>query len=216
MDIVGIIIALFLLVVSLGIHEAAHAWAAHKFGDDTAKNMGRMTINPIPHIDPIGLVPILIGVPFGWAKPVPVNPNNIQNQSLGLPLIAAAGPLSNLAQMLLACLAWFVIYNWIPLPNQEVLRALWDIFEKYISINLALALFNMFPVYPLDGSKVISLLMPENTARQYEFSIMRMGYFPLLLLFLANFALNGQIFNFWFSLWMPLFRPIFNLLNIPF
>jgi len=215
MDLVDISIKLILLMFSLGVHECAHAWTAYKFGDNTAASLGRMTLNPIPHIDPIGLIAIIFS-PVGWAKPVPVNPANVRNPSIGLPLIAVAGPVSNLIQMIMGC-ALYSIYQKFSLSiDPSISVVINDVIGKYIIINLWLALFNMFPIYPLDGSKVITFFMPDDMADRYENNLRNMGYFPLIILFVLNSLTGGAILAFWFDLWKPVFSPIFSLFSIPF
>jgi len=216
MDLVGIGINLVILVFSLGIHECAHAWMAYKFGDNTAARMGRMTLNPVPHIDPIGLLPILMGVPIGWAKPVPVNPMNVRNPSVGLPMIAAAGPISNLIQMVIGCALCAIFLKFAHFMEASTRQVIFETFLLYIQLNLWLALFNLFPIHPLDGSKIVSIFLPDEVADKYENSLARMGYFPLIILFVMNSVTNGAILGFWFDLWKPVFRPIFSLFSIPF
>ena len=148
------------VLLSLSVHEWAHAWTALKLGDDTAKRLGRVTLNPLAHIDPIGtlLLPLL-GVPFGWARPVPVQTSHFRptiNRRLGGVLVALAGPASNVAQ---AAVAIAVLKLWGALFQEyEIVYAFIVIF---IRINLALAIFNMIPVPPLDGSWIIGALLPQ-------------------------------------------------------
>jgi Zn-dependent protease len=152
------------LLLSLAVHEWAHAWSAWRLGDDTAAQMGRMTLDPLAHIDPVGtlLLPLL-GVPFGWAKPVPVDPTRFRpevSMSRGLVLTAAAGPISNLVLALLCTLALGLLRGLGPSLLQAepaVASLLWSL----IQLNWALAVFNALPIPPLDGSRVADALMPE-------------------------------------------------------
>lgn len=149
---------IFVLGTAVILHECAHGWVALKFGDPTAKLLGRLTLNPFKHIDPIGtvLVPIItkltLGFPFGWAKPVPVNFANLNNPKRDMIFVALAGPAVNIV---LALVASVLIHIG---PN---------IFELAVKINLMLAIFNMIPIPPLDGSRVVAGLLPTSLARKY-------------------------------------------------
>lgn len=158
------------VLLSLTVHEWAHAWTAWKLGDDTAKQLGRVSLNPIDHIDPVGtlLLPLL-GIPFGWAKPVPVNPVRFRptvNMSLGLLLVAAAGPISN---FVLACASGAVMFALARLDLAEVaggmgpenLRALYQILSTLIVVNVLLGCFNLLPIPPLDGSRIVDAVVPD-------------------------------------------------------
>lgn len=150
------------IIIVLGtaviLHECAHGWVALKFGDPTAKLLGRLTLNPLKHIDPIGtiVVPIItklaLGFPFGWAKPVPVNFANLRNPKKDMIFVALAGPAVNI---ILAVVASFLV------PFSPTL------FKLAVVINLLLAFFNMIPIPPLDGSRVVAGLLPISLARQY-------------------------------------------------
>ena len=179
---------LFLLVpvwLSLSVHEWAHARAAFRLGDDTAARLGRMTLNPLAHIDPIGtlLLPLL-GVPFGWARPVPIDPRRFDpsvNVARGMALTAAAGPASNFALSLgaIALLAAIVHLS----PDSVAGHALTvQLLYVFALINAALGLFNLFPVVPLDGSRIAAALVPESLRPAWN-AYARIG--PLLLLALV-------------------------------
>ncbi len=168
------------LIFSIVIHEVAHGYVALKNGDPTARILGRLTLNPIPHIDPIGtiLLPLLLlfsgaGILFGWAKPVPVNPLNFRNYRRGEMTVSAAGPLSNLA---LAVLFSFVLH--LGLVNLGLMKmALWG-----VQINIFLALFNLIPIPPLDGSHILAILLPRDLARVYAY-LEPVGFILILVLF---------------------------------
>lgn len=190
MDILTRVLAYFVLLFAITIHEASHGWAAKKFGDLTAFHMGRVTINPIPHIDPIGtvLLPILMmltGIPLiGWAKPVPVNPMNLRNPRRDNLWISFAGPLSNFT----AAIVFYVIIRILKFANPEGFQAFlktlssgysltgqgqfavgifWILFLA-ILINTFLAIFNLLPIPPLDGSGVVMGILSDQAVEQYE------------------------------------------------
>lgn len=152
------------VLLSLTVHEWAHAWAAWKLGDDTARLMGRLTLNPLDHMDPIGTFLLPLTVSFGWAKPVPIDPLRFRSVSMrfGIVLVAAAGPISN---ALMAVAAWsLLVLLRTPLfaemaDTPEPIRFLLEVF---VPINIALCVFNLLPIPPLDGSKVIDGLLPDS------------------------------------------------------
>jgi len=168
------------LLFSVIVHEVAHGYVALRNGDPTAKMLGRITLNPIPHIDPIGtiLLPALLlmsgaGIIFGWAKPVPVNPMNFRNYRWGEITVSAAGPLSNLA---LAVVFSYVLQ--LGPPNLGLMQmALLG-----VKINIFLALFNLIPIPPLDGSHIVSTLLPRDLARMYAY-LEPVGFILILVLF---------------------------------
>ena len=149
------------MLLSLSVHEWAHAWMAMRLGDDTATRLGRLTLNPLAHIDPIGTVLLpLCGVPFGWAKPVPIDPLRFDRSvtmTRGVALVALAGPLSNfaLAALSAALLAGVAAVSLAPHPG--LVRLLYSC----AVINAALGLFNLFPIPPLDGARVAEAFVPE-------------------------------------------------------
>lgn len=180
------------LVLSLSVHEFAHAWSAWKLGDDTAARMGRLTLNPIAHIDPIGtlLLPLL-QVPFGWARPVPVNPARFRrgvSMNLGMAITAAAGPLSNILLAVLATVAYAVL--WWNARGAVRGTGLAELLEIMIGMNVNLAIFNLIPVPPLDGSRIVDGFLPHRLRPQWE----RVAAFsPFLLLGVIFFA--GRIIS---------------------
>jgi len=166
------------LVLSLSVHEWAHAMSAALLGDDTAKRLGRLTLNPVSHVDPVGtlLLPLL-GIPFGWAKPVPVNPARFTSKvgmSTGMMITAAAGPFSNLVLALCCALFYTMIQRF---AGEQ--PALMQLLEVGFFTNVALAVFNMLPVPPLDGSRVAEGLMPSRMLPTWE-RFARFG--PLVLI----------------------------------
>lgn len=161
--------------MSITIHEFAHCWITDKLGDPTPRVRGRLTLDPRAHLDPLGTVMILF-TRFGWGKPAPFDPYNLKNPVRDTALIAAAGPISNLTVALILSL----------LLNLGLFPALWlqvAIFQ-IMAINIMLAIFNLVPVYPLDGNKILSALLPRQTAIEYEEIMHRYGTFILILLIL--------------------------------
>jgi len=168
------------LLLSLSVHEWAHAWAASRLGDDTAKHMGRLTLNPLAHIDPIGTVLLpLMGVPFGWAKPVPINPMRFRrdvDMGKGVMLTAIAGPVSNLCIAFACGLLIFVFFRILKIYQPS---ALYHLLNIMVMMNVMLAVFNAIPVPPLDGSRVMDYFVPDQYRDNWE-QFCRMG--PLALM----------------------------------
>ncbi len=184
------ILFLIPLILCLGVHEWAHAWAAWKLGDDTAARLDRLTLNPLAHIDPIGtLVLPLLGVPFGWAKPVPFNPSRFNRRvslKMGTMLVAAAGPISNIL-MALACVVLVVVVKFFDPLLLAKLPALQQLVETLILLNVLLAVFNLIPLPPLDGSHIAEAFMPRILRPCWD-AIASLGLAGLLIiLFLPSF-----------------------------
>lgn len=160
-----LIIFLPALLFSLTFHEAAHAWMANRLGDPTARMLGRMTLNPIVHLDIFGtLMLVLSGFRFGWAKPVPVDPRNFRDEKQGILLTAAAGPASNIL-LAIACgivIRSLLVSGWGTTMPEGFLSALGRIIAMALIMNLSLAFFNLIPLPPLDGSKILYGLAPPS------------------------------------------------------
>ena len=169
------------------LHEVAHGWVAYRCGDPTAKFMGRLTVNPLPHIDPMGLLAFVLtslsgAFVFGWAKPVPVNPRYFRNPAKDMMLVALAGPLTNfLLAGLFGLLLWAVLHIFPPqqwMDSTSYVFALKTI-QTGVIINFGLGWLNLMPIPPLDGSKVVAYFLPLNVALRY-LSIERFGFLILL------------------------------------
>lgn len=179
------------ILLALVMHEYSHAWAANKFGDDTARQMGRLTLNPLAHLDLLGTVMIFL-VHFGWAKPVPVNPWKLKNPKRDMLWISAAGPLMN---MLLALVSGILISLLSPLAGQSrvTVAGLGLVMLVYsLQINLALAVFNILPIAPLDGSKILFGLLPTRFER-YAIPLEKYGPLVLMGLIVAGYFTHVSI-----------------------
>ena len=189
---IGRIIA---LVVALSIHEFAHAFAAYKLGDTTAQQAGRLTLNPLAHLDPIGsLMMILVG--FGWAKPVPVNPYNLLGNKLrGMAITAAAGPISNILQAFVFALPirFGLVDMGFPYNPDVLFPSLGELLSLLVWINVLLAVFNMIPLGPLDGLKVLFGLLPSHLTRRLEPLAQYGSLLLMMLMFLGSGALLSSI-----------------------
>lgn len=179
-------------VIAITLHEAAHGYAAFVFGDDTAQRAGRLTLNPLRHIDPFGtiILPVLLaattGFIFGYAKPVPVDTRRLGNPRRDMAFVAAAGPLTNIALALVSAMAFFLVLG--PANDNPLL---WNLFVMSIQLNFVLAVLNLLPLPPLDGSKVLAAFLPARLFKSY----MRLEPFGFLILLALIFlvpALTAQ------------------------
>jgi Zn-dependent protease len=177
-----------MLLVGFPVHEFSHALAAYRLGDSTAKHLGRLTLNPVAHFDPLGGILLAVtfigntGFGFGWAKPTPVNPNNLEGGRWGEAIVAAAGPLSNLVLATIAALPLRYILGHPDHAEQIPMVAVQVLFF-FILINVALMIFNLFPIPPLDGSKVLFALLPPRVAWQWRPLLEQYGFLLLILVF---------------------------------
>ncbi|HEV7605670.1 MAG TPA: site-2 protease family protein [Candidatus Limnocylindrales bacterium] len=215
----AVIVVAIMLLVGLPVHEFSHALAAYRLGDGTAKLFGRLTLNPIAHFDPLGgslLALTFIGsaatggaLGFGWAKPTPVNPLNLQGGRRGEALVAAAGPISNLALAIAGALPLrFLVANpqlvdQLGGPNGLIFQTL----DLFVLINLVLMVFNLIPIPPLDGSKVMFAFMDRRTEYQVRPILEQYGFFILiaLLFFPPGNSIGGRIIG-------PIINGIFGFL----
>lgn len=161
------------VLFGIALHEAAHGWMARQFGDRTAELLGRITANPIKHIDPVGtvVVPLVLAFlslpPFGWAKPVPVNARNLRNPKRDMLLVAAAGPASNLVMALFWVLVLALALR-LPVTLPGVRQFLLSMAQIGITFNILLAIFNLIPIPPLDGGRVLRGMVPEALGRKLD------------------------------------------------
>jgi len=181
-----IFISFIVLLFSLTIHEMAHAWTADRLGDPTARLLGRISINPLVHADPIGtilfpLIGLVTGAPLiGWAKPVPVNLRRLRHGRSDYVLVAAAGPASNLALALGAALLLSVMpISPVTLDEMNVSVPIAAILSQLLRLNVLLAVFNMIPIPPLDGGNVLAGLLPQRAARVFD----QIGQFGFILIY---------------------------------
>lgn len=155
-----------IVLISIAIHEFAHCWVMHRLGDDTPKQQGRVTLNPLVHLDSFGTIMIIIsslaGIGFGWGRPSPMNPMNFRNPARDRMISAAAGPISNLLQLLAWASIGLVLYHTvvISMPESTAADLLLRLSLDGVIINASLAIFNLLPVYPLDGHHILGYLLP--------------------------------------------------------
>ena len=175
-----ILISILAIAIAITIHEAAHAWMADRLGDPTARLMGRLSLNPLVHYDPIGTTLLLITAflsaygyfpfPFGWAKPVNFDPYNLKNPRRDAALISLSGPGANL----ILAIFLSIVLKFVPTPFSPF-NLVPNLFYPFIILNVALAIFNLIPVSPLDGGKILVGFLPEREARQVDLFLNRYG-----------------------------------------
>ncbi len=182
-------------IIAITVHETAHAWMADKLGDPTARLMGRLSLNPIVHYDPVGTTLLLVltimravglpVIPFGWAKPVPFDPYNLKNPRRDSALISFAGPGANIV----LAIAISIILRLLPGSS-----FLYILTTPVIMLNILLALFNLVPIHPLDGGKIFIGLLPEDQAHEAEIFLRRYGMIILLFLIFPTIGGTSPLF----------------------
>jgi len=193
------------ILIALTVHEYAHGWVAYLLGDKTAYNAGRLTLNPVAHLDVIGSIMLLFG-PFGWAKPVPVDPRYFKNQKKGIVLVSLAGPVSNVLLALLFGYALRIITSGnAALVSPYLVRFL----TMTILINIGISFFNLLPVPPLDGSKILLGMLPDRAIPGY---IEKSRHIPtiFMIMIVAEWGLHIPILS---TIINPLFKPYLALIQ---
>jgi Zn-dependent protease len=207
-------------VMAVVFHEYAHGFIANRWGDDTAKNAGRLTLNPIPHMDPIGTVlfPVInmltgMNLLFGWAKPVPIDPRKFRKFRVGLFCVSFAGPGMNFLLALISSAVFCMIHLWVH-PDFYLFEPLVAMCYVSVSLNYALGIFNLIPLPPLDGSKMIEAFLPIELARKYE-KLARYSFLILMGLLLSGaFTFLSYPIRFCTNLTLYLMTRAFNVPGI--
>ena len=207
----GILFTIIVVLFSLSFHEMSHAFIAYKLGDPTARNLGRITLNPKKHLDPMGTVCMML-FGFGWAKPVPINTRNFKKPRSGLALSSRAGPVSNLILAFVSMLLWALVLVFLPVPaginaattfGGKLLFFLKELLMYFHVLNLYLAVFNLLPIPPLDGSNILFMFLPskalyfiqqhEPTIRIVLFVLLFMGALSGIIGTISTLISNGML-----------------------
>ena len=202
------------ILIAISFHEGAHAWMAHRLGDPTAKYQGRLTLNPLAHLDPIGAFMFLL-VGFGWAKPVPIDPRYFKHYKRDIALVAAAGPVSNLILAWLSFFFLLMIDGGVSSSPMELLAQesvgnpglalLADFCRSMIFINLALMAFNLLPIPPLDGSKIVQIVVPRAHEYTYE-RYLQQGQTLLIVVLLIDIMVFPILSSWVFGIVSPILK----------
>ena len=205
---------IIVILISLSVHELFHGYVAYRCGDATARNLGRLTLNPLHHLDPLGTIMMLV-FGFGYAKPVPINPRNFNHYKRDLCFVSFAGPLSNFCLAVIATFVYVLSMRFLP---YNTVSLYWMIFCMYfMSANISLAIFNLLPIPPLDGSRILSAVLPGKIAYYYLRYEQYIMIIVLLLLWLGAFDgllsfLSNGLLNFVFKAVSFILKPLLNLL----
>ncbi|UOD34381.1 site-2 protease family protein [Deferribacteraceae bacterium V6Fe1] len=179
---------------AITIHEASHGYAAYFLGDDTAKRYGRLSLNPIKHIDIFGLIFLFVTRLFGWAKPVPVDFGKLRNRKYGPAIVAFAGPLSNFLLAVISAILLHVLnlIHFSPIVIAKIIKPIVMMLFFSVQINIALGIFNLIPILPLDGGRILQSFLPLNAAYRYSQSE-RYGFLIIIFLLITN-VIDNVIF----------------------
>ena len=204
-----ILVAGIPLIFAITLHEAAHAWMAKVMGDKTAYNLGRVTLNPVPHVDPLGTLVLpglclALGAPvFGWAKPVPIDPGKMRYPKKSPFWVAAAGPVSNFLMALIWAVIGWVTFNGF--LGSWASRPLFEVAQMGIQINLVLMIFNLLPFPPLDGSRLVERFL-KGKALNFWHQLEQYGMYIVLIL-----AMTPILSTFWLKPWLGVFSWVFEI-----
>jgi Zn-dependent protease len=189
------------LLVAFTVHELAHAITADRMGDPTPRGMGRITLNPLKHLDPFGTIMLLISG-FGWAKPVMINPNNLKgNPRLSMAIVAAAGPVSNLVLALLGAIPfWLGLVEFTFRSSNDILPTMDYLFSQFVWLNVVLAIFNLIPIPPLDGFKIMMGILPPDISFQLR-PLEQYGFLILIGVIFVLPMLGIDVL--YYLVWMP-------------
>jgi Zn-dependent protease len=215
-DLPRMILSILAVIIALSIHEFSHGLIAYKLGDNTAKSLGRLTINPLKHLDPIGALTMLF-FRFGWAKPVPINPRNFKKPKRDFALTALAGPLSNIILAFFSALLFLIFLKLYTGAKESFLNVLLYntclFFSIFTSLNIGLGVFNLIPVPPFDGSRILNVILPE----KLYFKIMkyerRIYLFVILWLFAGGYAYS-LLMNYTVLGSIPVINNILRILDL--
>ena len=175
--IMGLLISIPGLLLALSMHEFAHGYAAYLMGDNTAKYSGRLSLNPLHHLDPVGAICMLL-FRFGWAKPVPIDPRNFKNRRKGIVLVSLAGPFTNFLLGFISCIIYYALMYFAPMQNM-FMHFLSQVFLYSVYMNVGFMIFNLIPIPPLDGSKILMEFLPPRIKYQmYRYE----RYFGIILI----------------------------------
>ncbi|MCX6791816.1 MAG: site-2 protease family protein [Candidatus Gottesmanbacteria bacterium] len=206
-NLLDFIFSLVALIVAIDIHEFSHAWAAERLGDPTPRLQGRLTLNPLAHLDPIGTI-LLILVRFGWGKPVQFDPFNLRNPRRDGALISIAGPVSNMLMTAMCSILLQLIFR-IPAPGSLVIMVAGALLQQIIVMNVMLGIFNLVPIHPLDGFKIVEGILPEAQAHEWH-ELERFGIIFLIFLLFPIFGgvapiqrIISPVINFFLTIFLP-------------
>jgi Zn-dependent protease len=206
-NLLDFIFGLAALLVAIDIHEFSHAWAAEHLGDPTPRLQGRLTLNPLAHLDPIGTILIIL-VRFGWGKPVQFDPFNLRNPRRDAALISIAGPISNFLTAAVCSVVLQLLFR-IPLPGSLGILIASVFLQQIIIMNVMLGVFNLVPIHPMDGFKIVEGILPEEQAREWH-QLERFGMIFLIFLLFPIFGgtapiqrIISPVINFFLTIFLP-------------